>query len=122
MMRIWKVALAVLMPPLAVLDKGCGTILMVALLTVLLWVPGVIAALLIIRQDLQRMPGSTEDRSADLLNAAQAFKSQPFSPEPFPSDMQPPIQAQSAGPAEPPVQPDEQPLQPPARPKPPWEE
>lgn len=120
-MRIWKLVLAVLLPPLAVWDKGCGTILMVTLLTVLFWIPGVIAALLIIRRDLQRLPDATEDRSADLLDAAQAFKSQPIAPEAFASDTQPTIQAQSAEPAEPFEQPEKNPQQP-AKPKPPWEE
>jgi uncharacterized membrane protein YqaE (UPF0057 family) len=32
---------------LAVLDKGCGSIAIVALLTILGWVPGIIGALII---------------------------------------------------------------------------
>lgn len=34
-------------PPLAILDKGCGSFLIVFLLTLCGWVPGVIAALII---------------------------------------------------------------------------
>jgi uncharacterized membrane protein YqaE (UPF0057 family) len=36
------------MPPLAVLDKGCGSIVIVFILTLLGWIPGVIAALIIL--------------------------------------------------------------------------
>jgi uncharacterized membrane protein YqaE (UPF0057 family) len=36
-----------LFPPLAVLDKGCGSIVLTTLLTLVGWVPGVIAALVI---------------------------------------------------------------------------
>jgi len=39
--------LCVLFPPLSVLDRGCGAILIVTVLTIAGWVPGVIAALLI---------------------------------------------------------------------------
>ena len=37
----------IIFPPLAVLDRGCGTVLIVALLTLAGWVPGAIAALLL---------------------------------------------------------------------------
>jgi uncharacterized membrane protein YqaE (UPF0057 family) len=47
-MSFWRVLLSILFPPLAVLDKGCGSILIVLILTVLGWIPGVIAALIII--------------------------------------------------------------------------
>ncbi|AZQ43826.1 YqaE/Pmp3 family membrane protein [Nonlabens ponticola] len=47
-MSIWRVILAIIMPPLAVLDKGCGSILIVFILTLLGWIPGVIAALIIL--------------------------------------------------------------------------
>ena len=40
--------LAIIFPPLAVLDRGCGSVLIVALLTLCGWVPGVIAALVIL--------------------------------------------------------------------------
>jgi uncharacterized membrane protein YqaE (UPF0057 family) len=36
------------MPPLALLDKGCGSIVIVFILTLLGWIPGVIAALIIL--------------------------------------------------------------------------
>jgi uncharacterized membrane protein YqaE (UPF0057 family) len=47
-MSIWRVLLSILFPPLAVLDKGCGSILIVLILTICGWIPGVIAALIII--------------------------------------------------------------------------
>lgn len=47
-MSIWRVLLAIIFPPLSVLDKGCGSILIVLLLTICGWIPGVIAALVIL--------------------------------------------------------------------------
>ncbi len=47
-MSIWRVLLSILFPPLAVLDKGCGSIIIVLILTLCGWIPGVIAALIII--------------------------------------------------------------------------
>lgn len=46
-MSLFRVLLCILFPPLAVLDKGCGSILITFLLTLCGWVPGVIAALVI---------------------------------------------------------------------------
>ncbi len=42
-----RVILCIIFPPLAVLDKGCGSILLVTLLTCAGWVPGAIAALIL---------------------------------------------------------------------------
>lgn len=50
-MSFWRVLLAILFPPLAVLDKGCGSVLIVLLLTIAGWVPGVIAALVILNKN-----------------------------------------------------------------------
>ena len=47
-MSIWRVILSIIFPPLAVFDKGCGSILIVLILTLLGWIPGVIAALIIL--------------------------------------------------------------------------
>ncbi|WP_343914188.1 YqaE/Pmp3 family membrane protein [Aquimarina litoralis] len=47
-MSILRVLLSIFFPPLAVLDKGCGSIIIVLLLTLCGWVPGVIAALVIL--------------------------------------------------------------------------
>jgi uncharacterized membrane protein YqaE (UPF0057 family) len=46
-MSIWRVLLCIIFPPLAVVDKGCGSFLIVFILTLIGWVPGVIAALVI---------------------------------------------------------------------------
>ena len=46
-MGFLRAVLCILLPPLAVLDKGCGSVLIVTLLTIAGWVPGVIAALII---------------------------------------------------------------------------
>ena len=47
-MSFLRVLLAILFPPLAVIDQGCGSLLIVFLLTLCGWVPGVIAALVIL--------------------------------------------------------------------------
>ncbi|SOC80014.1 Proteolipid membrane potential modulator [Salinimicrobium sediminis] len=47
-MSLWRVLLSILFPPLAVMDRGCGSILIVLILTLLGWIPGVIAALIIL--------------------------------------------------------------------------
>jgi len=46
-MSIGKVILCIIFPPLAVLNKGCGSILLVTILTIAGWIPGIIAALII---------------------------------------------------------------------------
>ena len=46
-----QVLLCIVFPPLAVLNKGCGSILIVPLLTCCGWVPGVIGALVINNRD-----------------------------------------------------------------------
>jgi len=47
-LSIWRVILSVLFPPFSVLDKGCGSIVIAFILTLCGWVPGVIAALVIL--------------------------------------------------------------------------
>ena len=42
-----RVLLCLLLPPLAVLDKGVGSIVLVTILTLCGWVPGAIAALIV---------------------------------------------------------------------------
>jgi len=49
-MSIWRVILSIFFPPLAVLDKGCGSIIIVFILTCCAWVPGVIGALVILNK------------------------------------------------------------------------
>jgi uncharacterized membrane protein YqaE (UPF0057 family) len=46
-MGCFRAVLCIVFPPLAVIDRGCGTVLVVLVLTMAAWVPGVIAALLI---------------------------------------------------------------------------
>jgi uncharacterized membrane protein YqaE (UPF0057 family) len=46
-MSCLQVLLAVIFPPLAVLDRGCGSIVLVCILTLFGWIPGVLAALII---------------------------------------------------------------------------
>lgn len=47
-MSCLRVLFAIIFPPIAVIDKGCGSIIIVFLLTLLGWIPGVIAALIIL--------------------------------------------------------------------------
>lgn len=49
-MSFWRVILAILFPPLSVIDRGCGSIIIVHILTLCGWVPGVIAALIILNK------------------------------------------------------------------------
>ena len=50
-MSLLRVILANIFPPLAVLDRGCGSVLIVFILTCAGWVPGVIAALIILNKN-----------------------------------------------------------------------
>lgn len=50
-MSCLQVILAIIFPPLAVIDRGCGSMLIVFLLTCIGWVPGVIAALIILNKN-----------------------------------------------------------------------
>lgn len=50
-MSLLRVILAIIFPPLAVLDQGCGSILIVFILTLCGWIPGVIAALVILNKN-----------------------------------------------------------------------
>ena len=49
-MSLFRVILAIIFPPLSVIDKGCGSVLIVLLLTLAGWIPGVIAALIILNK------------------------------------------------------------------------
>lgn len=49
-MSFVRAILAIIFPPLAVIDQGCGSVLIVFLLTLCGWVPGVIAALVILNK------------------------------------------------------------------------
>ena len=50
-MSVVRVILSIIFPPLAVLDRGCGSILIVLILTCFGWIPGVIAALIILNKN-----------------------------------------------------------------------
>ncbi len=50
-MSFLRVLLAIIFPPLAVLDKGCGSVLIVTLLILAGWIPVVLAALIIINKN-----------------------------------------------------------------------
>lgn len=46
-MSLLRAIICVLLPPLAVLDKGCGSFILVLALTLCGWVPGVIGAIVV---------------------------------------------------------------------------
>ena len=50
-----RIILCIIFPPLAVFDKGCGSIFLVLLLTLLGWLPGTLAALIICVADERRI-------------------------------------------------------------------
>ena len=50
-MSLLRVILSIISPTLAVLDQGCGSILIVFILTLCGWIPGVIAALVILNKN-----------------------------------------------------------------------
>lgn len=50
-MSLIRVLLSIIFPPLAVYDRGCGSILIVLILTCMGWIPGVIAALIILNKN-----------------------------------------------------------------------
>ena len=50
-MSLFRVLLSIIFPPLAVVDKGCGSFLIVTILTLVGWVPGIIGALVILDKD-----------------------------------------------------------------------
>jgi uncharacterized membrane protein YqaE (UPF0057 family) len=50
-MSCGRLLLAILLPPLAVLDKGCGAIIVVLLLTTIGWIPGVFGAIVLSTMD-----------------------------------------------------------------------
>ncbi|GAB1421335.1 hypothetical protein MASR2M15_14950 [Anaerolineales bacterium] len=46
-MGLMRALLCIIFPPLSVLDRGCGAILIVTALTMAVWIPGVLAAVYI---------------------------------------------------------------------------
>jgi uncharacterized membrane protein YqaE (UPF0057 family) len=49
-----RAILCLLLPPLAVVDKGCGAFAIVFVLTLAGWIPGVIAAVLFCTRELRK--------------------------------------------------------------------
>ena len=49
-----RAILCLLLPPLAVVDKGCGAFAVVFVLTLAGWIPGVIVAVLFCTRELKR--------------------------------------------------------------------
>lgn len=49
-MSCLQVLLCILFPPLAVIDRGCGSVTITLLLTLCGWIPGVLAALIILNK------------------------------------------------------------------------
>lgn len=49
-MSLIRVILSIIFPPLAAIDKGCGSVLIVFILTLCGWIPGVIGALIILNK------------------------------------------------------------------------
>lgn len=47
-MSFFRVLLAILFPPLSIIDKGCGSFIIIFLLTLCGWIPVVIGALVIL--------------------------------------------------------------------------
>ena len=50
-MSLIRVILSIIFPPLAVIDKGCGSVLIVFILTLCGWIPGVIGAMIILNKN-----------------------------------------------------------------------
>lgn len=50
-MSLIRVIFSIIFPPLAVIDKGCGSILIVFILSLCGWIPGVIGALIILNKN-----------------------------------------------------------------------
>jgi len=46
-MTLLRAIVCLLLPPLAVIDKGCGSFFIVLILSLVGWIPGVIAAMII---------------------------------------------------------------------------
>jgi len=46
-MGLFRTLVCIFLPPLAVIDRGCGSFILICLLTLCGWVPGVLGALII---------------------------------------------------------------------------
>lgn len=50
-----RIILCFIFPPLSVFDKGCGTILLICVLTLVGWVPGTVVALILCYADKNKI-------------------------------------------------------------------
>ena len=77
-MSFWRVILSVIFPPFSVWDRGCGSILIVFILTLFGWVPGVIAALVILNNvnDKNNMNNNIEVYELGLMDYEKVLKIQ----------------------------------------------
>lgn len=71
-MNIFRVILAIVFPPLAVIDMGCGSFILVTILSLLGWIPGVLAALVIVGNGKPKYVQVAKE--PDFLDKAKAFE------------------------------------------------
>lgn len=50
-MSLLRVIFAIIFPPLSIIDKGCGSFIIVFILTICGWIPGILAALIILNKE-----------------------------------------------------------------------
>ncbi|MBR5118381.1 MAG: YqaE/Pmp3 family membrane protein [Muribaculaceae bacterium] len=74
-MSLARKILAVVFPPFAVVDKGCGTYLVAFALTCLGWIPGIIYAFVVLRKE-QRKQGGSSHQVGKLQNKQSSSISQ----------------------------------------------
>jgi uncharacterized membrane protein YqaE (UPF0057 family) len=102
-MPLLRLILCFVFPPLAVWDRGCGVTLLVALLTLLFWIPGVAAALLIVYQDLRLQGSPIFRRTGSLYSSAEAARSTPLFVDPEARQRRPPPLQRGSRSAAPPM-------------------
>lgn len=59
-MSIKRIILAIVFPPFAIADKGCGEFLLTFFLTCLGWIPGIICALVILKLEQRKINSSNQ--------------------------------------------------------------
>jgi uncharacterized membrane protein YqaE (UPF0057 family) len=71
-MSITRVLICLFLPPLAVIDKGCGVVLLVCVLTIFGWIPGALAALIIcVQQPPRPQPWPSQQQPSSLQPVRQ---------------------------------------------------
>lgn len=71
-MSLIRVILAIVFPPLAVIDKGFGSFILVTILTVLGFIPGILAALIIVGNEKPKYV--QVQKEPDFMDKAKAFE------------------------------------------------